>query len=88
MDNYEKPMAKVMDSKTEGIYMASGKVLCRFGRTEWNRGADTCQSCAASNGTQKDLKAYRKDATYCIDNMPEKTDQNSEESEESENSEA
>ena len=45
MSAYEKPMIHVVPEQAEGIFMASGdKTVCRFGRTEANPGADTCQA--------------------------------------------
>jgi hypothetical protein len=80
MNKYEKPMTKVLDSTTEGVYMASGDEesatarVCRFGRTEANPGADTCQACSKSGGTSSKLPegSFRADYTGCPDNMPEK----------------
>ena len=49
MSAYEKPMIHVVPEQAEGIFMASGdKTVCRFGRTEANPGADTCQACSKS----------------------------------------
>ena len=45
MSAYEKPLIHVVPEQAEGIFMASGdKTVCRFGRTEANPGADTCQA--------------------------------------------
>ena len=47
MSAYEKPMIHVVPEQAEGIFMASGdKTVCRFGITEANPGADTCQACS------------------------------------------
>jgi hypothetical protein len=78
MNKYERPVAKVLDSTTEGVYMASGDDdnnvarVCRFGRTEASAGADTCQSCSKTGGVSATEQAYRADYTGCIENMPEK----------------
>ena len=56
MSAYEKPMIHVVPEQAEGIFMASGdKTVCRFGRTEANPGADTCQACSKSGGTASKL---------------------------------
>lgn len=74
MSNYEKPVASIVEEKTEGVFMASGtKLVCRFGRTDAGAGVDTCQSCSKSGGTVPDLKnTFKSDYTGCVDNMPEK----------------
>ena len=75
MSAYEKPMIHVVPEQAEGIFMASGdKTVCRFGRTEANPGADTCQACSKSGGTASKLaeSTFRSDYNGCPDNMPEK----------------
>lgn len=78
MNNYEKPTVQVVTEKSEGIYMASGGsdsgTVCRFGRSEANPGADTCQACSKSGGTASKLpeSTFRSDYNGCPDNMPEK----------------
>lgn len=74
MSNYEKPVASVVEDKTEGVFMASGtKPVCRFGRTEASAGVDKCQSCSKSGGAVADLTGtFKSDYTGCVDNMPEK----------------
>ena len=75
MSEYEKPMIHVVPEQAEGIFMASGdKTVCRFGRTEANPGADTCQACSKSGGTASKLaeSTFRSDYNGCPDNMPEK----------------
>lgn len=81
MNKYERPAAKVLDSTTEGIYMASGDDnnsassearVCRFGRTEASAGADVCQSCSKTGGVSATVQAYRADYTGCIEGLPEK----------------
>ena len=75
MSAYEKPMIHVVPEQAEGIFMASGdKTVCRFGRTDANPGADTCQDCSKSGGTASKLaeSTFRSDYNGCPDNMPEK----------------
>lgn len=74
MKDYAKPVVKVLDNNAEGVFAASGDTtVCRFGRTEANSGADTCQSCSYSGGTSSNVaNVYKEDYKGCIDNMPEK----------------
>lgn len=77
MKKYENPVV-VNVGASEGIYMASGtKALCRFQREGYNAGADTCQSCSATNGENGTGKHadtgkqyYKEDFKGCPDNMP------------------
>ena len=62
MSAYEKPMIHVVPEQAEGIFMASGdKTVCRFGRTEANPGADTCQACSKS-----DRKSTRLNSSHSV----------------------
>lgn len=78
MKNYEQPVVVTVDNLAEGVYMASGddqnptQRVCRFGRTEANRGADICQACSASGGTVSSGSYFQQDYQGCPDNMPEK----------------
>lgn len=78
MKSYEKPEVIKIDSRAEGVYLASGGIsTCRFGRTEANPGSDTCQFCSISGGTRSgkvgdEESPRREDYTGCIDGMPEK----------------
>lgn len=78
MGNYEKPTVKIITEQAEGIFMASGDsqagAVCRFGRTEANPGADSCQACSKSGGIASKLPegTFRSDYQGCPDNMPEK----------------
>lgn len=78
MKNYNKPVVEVMPELAEGVYLdQSGDKhpeKCRFGRSEANAGADACQFCSLSGGTQSTgPEGTGKDAyTVCPDNMPEK----------------
>ncbi len=80
MKDYEKPVVTLNDEAAEGVYAASGSVAgdssdgvkrCRFGRTGYNPGADTCQGCSASGGTSSDgTGRFKEDFAGCPDNMP------------------
>lgn len=76
---YEKPEVVCVNSKCEGVYLASGgnDVLaeCRFGRTEASAGSDQCQECSVSGGTRNkplpgEESAREDDFKTCVDNMP------------------
>lgn len=47
---------------------------CRHGRTEANRGSDTCQHCSISGGvlTTGPSGIGKEDYKGCVDSMPEK----------------
>jgi hypothetical protein len=81
MKSYRKPIVEIVDDTAEivcadssGVTVNDGndvKVTCRFGRTEANAGADTCQSCYATNGTEANKKGTYRDPSFaCIDNLP------------------
>lgn len=83
MRDYKKPEAMYISETSEGVYMASGDdeedvKRCRFGRTEANPGADTCQVCSYSGGVRDkelpDEPLFKEDYKGCPDNMPEKED--------------
>ena len=84
MNEYVKPEIMVIEGISEGVYAASGDneepKKCRFGREYASPTADICQGCCKTGGkvgTGKDEngnECYRKDYTYCIDGMPERTE--------------
>lgn len=57
---YERPSMQPVTELAEGVFMASGepvdegKNLCRYFRSEFNPGSDTCQCCSATGGKYDD----------------------------------
>ena len=51
---YERANIEIVPELAEGVFLASGAQEavgeCRYGRTEFNKGSDTCQCCSATGG--------------------------------------